>query len=100
METRDKRGKKEEGLKRTQSGPVLRDGQVVDYVPNLMAAVKAIFKCVSILPEQIRSFHEAKLKLLNFWHQEDELALTVGTIRRLFNDSVLFYTWGIYGRLG
>lgn len=48
MEIRDREAKKEEILKVMQLGPVLRDGQVTDCIPNLMAGVKAIFKFISI----------------------------------------------------
>ena len=78
-----------------QSGPVLRDGHEVDCVPNLMARVKAIFKFISILHEQIRSFQEAKIKLLNSWHQGDDLGETVGNTWKffnVFNDSVFFFS--------
>lgn len=37
MEIRDREAKKEEVMKEMQSGPVLRDGQVIDYVPDLVA---------------------------------------------------------------
>lgn len=63
---------------------------MVNSVPNLTARVKAIFKFISILPEQIRSFQEAKIKLLNCWQQGDDLGETEGNTWRLFNDSVFF----------
>lgn len=73
MEIRERGVRKEEVLKVMQLDPVLRDGHVVDCVPNLTARVKAIVKFISILPEQIRSFREAKVKLLNCWQEGDDL---------------------------
>lgn len=92
MEIRDREAKEEEILKVMQLDPIVRDREVIDSDPNFMDGVKAIFKFISILCKQIWSFQEAKVKLLSSWQQEDDLEETVGSIWRLFNDSVfLFY---------
>lgn len=91
MEIRDREAKEEEILKVMQLDPIVRDGEVIDSDPNFMDGVKAIFKFISILCKQIRSFQEAKVKLLSSWQQEDDLEETVRSVWRLFNDSVFFF---------
>jgi hypothetical protein len=64
MEIKYSEAKKKERLKEMQLGQILRDPQVIDYVLDLVAGVKAIFKFVSILNKQARIFQEAEIKLL------------------------------------
>ena len=63
----------------------------MDCVPNFIDGVKATFKFILIFPKWIRSFQETKVKWLQRLQQEDDLEKTVGSVQKLFNDSVLSF---------